>query len=552
MTGTAVKNAAAIVPNMALNTAKSAKGAAVSGSSDFQSVWNNQMGKNAQNTLKSQDSALKPATGSEKPGSEKTSSEKPGSEKLSSEKTEQSVAGRDETGPQKTGENLKTSANEQQSVKTDKASGEQPEQTGDLNPEELEKAMETLGTAVMELMQEIADTFGISMEELQGTLEELGMEPMDLLQPEGLGQIALKLGGAQDSLALLTDETLCGRYKAFLGQMTEILHETAEDLKVDPGQLEMLLNGKQTQIAQGAETASGDGAAVEAVSGDRALAEMVSGDKNLAETVSGDRNLNEAVSGEKTYAETAPGEMVSARKIPDRPEEDGLLENGGQKTSDAMAEDGLRIQVNKPDGAGDKRESEKQPERESDGGQQGNLLAQEFRTQQPDAGVQQTQNAAQSALADADTQNIMRQIMDYMKLQLNADTTNLEMHLHPESLGTLHVQVEAKAGVITASFITQNEAVKAALESQIVQLKESFEEQGVKVEAIEVMVQSHAFERNLEQGREQNQGNSEPSKKARVRRINLNDLPAMDDMEAEDALAADMLAAGGSTVDYTA
>ena len=72
------------------------------------------------------------------------------------------------------------------------------------------------------------------------------------------------------------------------------------------------------------------------------------------------------------------------------------------------------------------------------------------------------------------------------------------------------------------------------------------------MEAIEVMVQPHAFERNLEQGREQSQGGSEPSKKARVRRINLNDLSDMDDMEEEDALAADMLAAGGSTVDYTA
>ena len=129
----------------------------------------------------------------------------------------------------------------------------------------------------------------------------------------------------------------------------------------------------------------------------------------------------------------------------------------------------------------------------------------------------------------------MRQIMDYMKVSVKADSSDLEMQLHPQSLGTLHVQVASKNGVVTANFITQNETVKAALESQMVQLKESFAEQGVKVEAIEVTVQTHPFEQNLEQGRG-NQSDQESGagvSRRRTRRINLNTAFVEDEPQTE-------------------
>ena len=83
-----------------------------------------------------------------------------------------------------------------------------------------------------------------------------------------------------------------------------------------------------------------------------------------------------------------------------------------------------------------------------------------------------------------------------------------------------------------------------------VQLKESFEEQGVKIEAIEVTVQTHEFERNLEQGRGRNQ--QEPERRGRARRINLGDPLSMETMAEEDELTAEMMAMEGSTVDYMA
>ena len=146
----------------------------------------------------------------------------------------------------------------------------------------------------------------------------------------------------------------------------------------------------------------------------------------------------------------------------------------------------------------------------------------------------------------------MRQIMDYMRIQVRPETSQLEMQLHPESLGTLHIQLSSRGGMVTANFITQNEAVKAALESQMIQLKESFEQQGVKVEAIEVTVQSHAFERNLDQGRGQNSGQEQTAKRARARRIAPMDPVDVEEPGEREELAADLLAASGSQVDYTA
>ncbi|MCM1025694.1 MAG: flagellar hook-length control protein FliK [Roseburia sp.] len=124
------------------------------------------------------------------------------------------------------------------------------------------------------------------------------------------------------------------------------------------------------------------------------------------------------------------------------------------------------------------------------------------------------------------------------------------MQLHPASLGTLQIQIASKGGVVTANFLTQNEAVKTALESQMVQLKEQFAEQGVKVEAIEVSVQTREFERNLDQGREGGQ-NRESSRRGRGRRLRLDDALAGEETQQESLQTAG-LSAGGSTVEYRA
>lgn len=151
-------------------------------------------------------------------------------------------------------------------------------------------------------------------------------------------------------------------------------------------------------------------------------------------------------------------------------------------------------------------------------------------------------------------QDIYEQVMSNLKLTMKADMTQMEMELHPASLGNVRVQVAAKDGVITASFTTENESVKAALEAQVLTLKNQLEEQGIKVEAVEVTVGSHAFERNLSENGE-GSGNPEgENNKSKPRSIDLSRL-SEDDIESlgdEERVMADMMAREGNTVNYLA
>ncbi len=149
------------------------------------------------------------------------------------------------------------------------------------------------------------------------------------------------------------------------------------------------------------------------------------------------------------------------------------------------------------------------------------------------------------------TQMIMDQIMEYMDIQLEAEESTLQMQLHPEELGTLQVTISAKEGVMTAQFTAESEAVKAVLENQIMQLQDKFDQQNIKVEAIEIAVATHGFEQNLQQ--DDNSGSyQEEEKKSRVRKIDLDSLDAIEELPEEDQVVADMMQLHGNRLDYMA
>lgn len=152
----------------------------------------------------------------------------------------------------------------------------------------------------------------------------------------------------------------------------------------------------------------------------------------------------------------------------------------------------------------------------------------------------------------ADMNRIYDQVRESVRVNMNEEVTEMEMNLHPASLGNVKVQVASRDGVVTANFITQNETVKAALESQIIQLQEDMNEQGIKVESIEVTLASHAFEENLS---ENNEGSAtEEGTRKKRRSINLNEIDDDADIIVEDdvRIAREMMMHNGTTVDYLA
>lgn len=459
MASTAVKEVGSLFANMTVAQAgKNAPGAA-----NFQNIWNDQMNRSTAEDTSSN-------------GTVETAKK-------------QSISGEE----LQRGSSLK--AKESQVVQ------EEPKEVVELSPEEQVLAMEVLGSAAVELIQEIADAFGITAEELQVAMDSLGMEQMDVLDASKLGALLLNLGGAEDLYALVTDGELYDTYRMLMNQLNGVLQESADALGTEPEQLQALI---QDNLESG-----------------------IPAEEGIVQTEQPEREV------ELWRQDSRPVDVQSDE------ETDGV---GMQETVQKVQES------QETRNQGDTRKQERHSEGKSDREPQFNLLLQNLRAERFQPQTVQAQSVAQSSPWSESTQDIMNQILDYMKLQLNAESTNLEMQLHPASLGTLQIQLASKAGVVTANFIAQNEAVKAALETQMIQLKEQFEEQGIRVESIEVTVQTHEFERNLdEQGRGRNE---QPGKKSRTRRINLNGDVSMEDMEEEPE--TDRMTAVGSTVEYTA
>ena len=155
-------------------------------------------------------------------------------------------------------------------------------------------------------------------------------------------------------------------------------------------------------------------------------------------------------------------------------------------------------------------------------------------------------------------QEIMDQVLDQIKTQVKEDMTSLDMVLHPASLGHVALNLTSRDGAVTAQLTAQNESVRAALESQIVILKENLEQAGVKIEAVEVTVSSHAFEQNLEQGNDQ-ESDAQMQEREKLRRathkINLGDSEGegamgLEDLGEAEAVNVAMMQADGRRMDY--
>jgi flagellar hook-length control protein FliK len=138
----------------------------------------------------------------------------------------------------------------------------------------------------------------------------------------------------------------------------------------------------------------------------------------------------------------------------------------------------------------------------------------------------------------------------------------MEMVLNPEHLGKLFMEVTANDGQISAKIYTENEAVKNALENQLVVFKENMNQQGMKIDAVEVSVGTHEFERNLEErASDQERRDAENlmqqdknnQKNGRMRNIDLNNLDNLQGlMSEEEQLVAQIMKDNGNTVNYMA
>lgn len=375
---------------------------------------------------------------------------------------------------------------------------------------------QALEEAGKEVVNEIAKELDVTVEDVERAMEELGLSVYSLLDPSNLTQLMLQLSGEQDATALLTDEGLFASLQNVLSAVTEVKKDFMQEMNLEPEDMQALLEamkaGEGTQAEGDVEAGSADMAEQEASS--RITVEVKAGGEKIRLTTDEKGNVT-----------------GNATAIPSDAEK-GITENHADSNKGSSSD-------------GKKGQSESMMHT---GSQMIDALLQN-KVQAAESAFEQT-----PAFFNEQTQDIMNQIMDYMKIQLKPGMDQLEMQLHPASLGTVQVQLINKGGEITAQFHVQNETVKAAIESQIMTLQENLKEQGVKVQAVQVTVENHGFESNLWQGQGREENASSQNNKRMPRRINLNDLDGNfeEEVSEEDVITARMMKVNGNTVDYTA
>lgn len=364
-----------------------------------------------------------------------------------------------------------------------------------------------LETAGEELVQDIADELGVSREEVEEAMAVLGLTALQLFNPDNLRQLLLSMSGNTDELALLTDESLYGSLQNLLG----IVEESQENLQKELGLNEQELTAIMKQL----------------------ISEQ--GESGMPDEV-----LTPELEGMKDYTVSVQkdGETVQVKVTVD--------DASGNKSVQESAVSAPKAEV---------QNHKMQQDASANSGKEGNSAGQTM-MQMPEIPeqVNEIPEAANLEYRSMQTEEIMNQIMEYMKINLKAETQTMELQLHPASLGTVNVQIMARESGLTAHFTTQNETVRAVIETQLIQLKNQFEEQGIKVDAVEVTVANHAYGQQLSQDNGNARQDQAKSGKGQ-RRINLDQIDGEEDleeMEDSERIAVEMMQASGNTVDYTA
>lgn len=390
----------------------------------------------------------------------------------------------------------------------------------------------------------IAEKLGISEEEVTQQMEMMGLTALDLMDPSKLAGLVMELTGSGDIGGLLFD----GDFQQMLGQIADLSQELALQLNLTPEELNLMQEELKPLISENLmqETTPAEEGVTQDMTvvqdGEEVSTEQVKDNTVLQQDAATlQRNpqnpaeesgvQNEAVKGTVQQEESTSAENVSVQENTGEQEE-AADSSTGEKTSDLFKENS----------GNDKSES-----------RQTHVT---FQTTTQNVGqgqvVEVTQTVVQTRI---DVEDILRQVSQMTRVFVNQAESSIEMQLNPANLGKIYLQVVSREGMITAQIAAQNEAVKEALESQVAVLKENMNQQGLKVEAIEVTIASHEFERNLEENQQNaaREQQEEEAAKASRRNLNRNSLEEMEGvMSEEETLAAKMMSEQGNSMDVTA
>lgn len=354
---------------------------------------------------------------------------------------------------------------------------------------------EDVAQAVSDIKNKIKETMDVSDEDIENAMEQLGIGIVDLLDPQSVTDLVIALSGNSDSLEFLTDASAVANLEDIINTVDEVTQNLTETYNID-----------------------------------------ITSVKDIVKDFENDSD--EAVASEQ------PVNKQITDYQDDKQNEKAVTEDTKESITDVIAE---KTEV--------KSEAAFTDEKKNDSDtylQDKNNDGIEKITSDMTQSIQKAFSEVVDETSAVNEVDIVRQVVEQIKVTTTQQLSSIEVMLNPENLGKVHVAVTVKQGIVTAQLTAQNEQVKAALENQMTALKEQFNNQGVKVEAVGITVQSHGFE--SEQNLEGNNSNQAQQEKKSHRKLDLSSLEGLDesDMTSDEIRAKDAIVNGNSSVEYSA
>lgn len=346
---------------------------------------------------------------------------------------------------------------------------------------------DTVKEVCEDIKDAIKEEFDVSDEDIKVAMELLGLTALDLLSTAKVAELIEQLTGT-DALTLITNEDMMQSFNNIINVVDEANADIAGMLGVKTEEVGIVLGQNDiAPVVNSEDTAKQDNV-------------------KESDAKNADDNINQTVDNKESLSE------VLAKKI--TTESDGKAKNNMSESNEAnnkvtYADVADNMISNITDTFAD-------------------IITEDI-----------------STVKEAD---IVNQVIDSVKLMASRELTSMEVMLNPEHLGSVHITVTARNGIVSAQIAAQNEQVKTALENQMVTLREQFESQGLKVDAVEITVMAHSFEAS------QNFGQSESERKQGESKVHRKlDLSSFDDELEEDLEStAPAPKAEGSSVEYLA
>lgn len=363
-------------------------------------------------------------------------------------------------------------------------------------------------------MAVLQDIFQLSEEELTGVMEQMGMQIQDLLfQIQGeivvpvdvgvIREFVLDFHGVEDSTVILTNDLLNQEIGEVTQELTNIL---AENFGIEPEKVVDLQQDLQPDFLEQLQ-----------------------------------QKLNVSDRGKDEINNPTPMKEVmpeSGEKIPVILEHEGMSQYSNQSGENRKFQD--------DSSSGFPQESMTSQTESFSQDMTVEIHRPQTFTENLSQVLEHVEHGEQISAERTMTQ-IVEQIVRQVRIRVMPETTSMEMQLNPASLGRVNLTVATTGGVATATMVVENQMAKNALESQLISLKESFAEQGLKVEEVEVTV----AEFGLKKENEQQQENMQQKKSGRRFRSD-DELVEGDDVETDLNLTSSQRRDSNSVVDYTA